>query len=152
MFQYGHKGSIWINYAAEAKTVKKNLRVACLFFYSVFLELMLKKNVKEQEAKRLVTTGTYALTRHPSAIWSILAIGFLVLASKSVHLLWAWPIWTVMELFWVWLQDKFFLLSLYPEYRQYREKTPMLVPTRESIREFLAGLAGTWKSQAEGDK
>ncbi|MBI4282952.1 MAG: hypothetical protein HY663_00615 [Chloroflexi bacterium] len=110
---------------------------ALLFFYSASLELILRQKVGDGKGRRLVTTGTYALTRHPSAIWSILAIGFLILATRSVYLLWAWPVWTVMELVWVWLQDRFFLPSMYPGYSQYRQKTPMLVPTQESLKEFL---------------
>lgn len=113
---------------------------ALLFVYSVFLEIRLNRPLAAGKEKKLVTTGTYALTRHPSAIWSVLAISFLVLASKSMYLLLALPLWTVMELIWVWLQDRFFLPSIFQDYVQYRIETPMLIPTKESVKQCLTSL------------
>ncbi len=113
---------------------------ALLFSYSVFLELQINRALAAGKEKKLVTTGTYALTRHPSALWSVLAIGFLVLASKSAYLLLAFPLWSVMELIWVWLQDRYILPSIYQDYIQYRIKTPMLIPTKESVKQCLATL------------
>ena len=115
---------------------------ALLFVYSVYIEIQLSQSRQDSKEKRLVTTGTYALSRHPTFLWSVLAMGFLVLATRSQYLLIAWPLWSILELVWVWLQDRFFLPATFAEYDQYRQSTPMLVPTGKSLRRCLTSLRG----------
>ena len=109
-----------------------------LFIYSNFVEIPFKRTyVDSGVGDELVKTGTYALTRHPGVLWMTLAMVFLVLAIRSKLLAIAGPVWAVANLGWVWLQDRFYLERMFPRYKDYKKETPMLVPTRESIRRCL---------------
>ena len=82
---------------------------------------------------RLVTTGTYALCRPPGVLWFGLLLIALLLVSRAQFLLVAAPIWLLMDVLWVWVQDAYFFRHMFPDYRQYQKQTPLLIPTRESI-------------------
>jgi protein-S-isoprenylcysteine O-methyltransferase Ste14 len=86
---------------------------------------------------RLITTGTYALARHPGVIWYTLALVSLLLASRSRVLLVAIPVWVVLDVLHVTVQDKFFFPRMFSEYKEYQKKTPMLIPTLASISECI---------------
>ncbi len=113
---------------------------ALLFLYSAFIETAPVQQVQGNKKRVLVTSGTYALSRHPTAIWSILAISFLTIASRSIYLLLSLPLWIIMELLWIWLQDRFFLPAIFPGYQSYRNRTPMLIPTKKSLKQCLASF------------
>lgn len=105
-----------------------------LLLYSLVLELPPGQTyARPGVGDRLVTTGTYALTRHPGVIWYILALGSLLLACHSRVLLVAVPIWAALDVLHVTVQDKFFFSRMFPEYKEYQKKTPMLIPTLGSI-------------------
>jgi len=119
-----------------------------LFIYSNFIEIPFKKTYADKGVgDELVRTGTYALTRHPGVLWTTLAMIFLVLATKSRLLAFAFPALTAMNLGWVWLQDKFYLDRMFPGYGGYRKETPMLIPTRRSLRRCLRtmGRRNIWQ-------
>lgn len=109
-----------------------------LFAYSVLMEIPLKQ--RRHSKAHLVTSGTYALTRHPGVIWATLAMVFLILASGVKLLLVGASVWVFMDIIWVWLQEKY-LAQTYPEYENYKMEVPMLIPTRSSIRRCFY----TWK-------
>ena len=85
----------------------------------------------------LVTTGTYALVRHPTVLWYVLILVSLLLATRSSVLLVAMPIWVAMDVAWVLLQEKFSLARNFPNYAAYAQTTPCLVPNRRSLSNFL---------------
>jgi protein-S-isoprenylcysteine O-methyltransferase Ste14 len=105
-----------------------------LMVYSLFIELPSWKTYSRPgTSSSLVTTGTYALTRHPVVIWYILALLALILATRSVVLLIAAPVWVLLDIVYVILEDKIFFVKMFPGYMQYKQQTPMLIPTRKSI-------------------
>jgi protein-S-isoprenylcysteine O-methyltransferase Ste14 len=107
---------------------------AGLLIYSTFLEIPFKQTyAKNGVGDKLVKTGTYALVRHPGVLWFGLLLLALVAISRSKLLLIAAPLWFLLDVLWVWIQDRFYFSQMFPGYEQYKRETPMLIPTRESI-------------------
>ena len=105
-----------------------------LIIYSVLIEVPLVKTYRDAGVgNRLIRTGTYALVRHPGVIWYALFLLSLVLITRSVTLLVAAPVWLLMDVLYVVIEERFFLQRMFPAYEQYRRQTPMLIPTRRSI-------------------
>ena len=116
-----------------------------LLVYSLFLEIpftnaYLRPPNALREGGELVTTGTYALTRHPGVLWYTLLVFALVLVSGSRDMLVGAPVWVAMDVVWVVLQDRVFFPRIFSRYREYARTTPMLIPTRGSLAACLATL------------
>ncbi len=112
-----------------------------LFVYSLFINLPFHKTyVISGMGDELIRTRTYALVRHPGVIWYALLLISLILVSQSKLLLITSPIWFLMDVLHVIIQDKFLFGKMFAHYEDYRRETPMLIPTRESIIAFLRTL------------
>lgn len=107
---------------------------AALMLYSLCLELPVAATyVQDAAGQTVVQVGTYALARHPGALWYALLLIGLVLASRSKLALRAAPIWFGMELLWVWAEDRFIFEKVIAGYREYKKTTPMLIPSWASL-------------------
>ena len=112
-----------------------------LLMYSLFVNLPFRKTyIATGVSDRLITTGLYALVRHPGVMWFVLFVLSLVLISKSTLLLLASPIFILLDVVLVIVQDKYFFIRMFDNYKQYQRKTPMLVPNRQSLNTFIKGL------------
>ena len=110
-----------------------------LFVYSVLLEVPFRRSyVEHSQEGRLVTGGTYALTRHPGVLWSTVWLLSMVLVSRSLVLAMAVPFWIVANVGCVYLEEKVNLEKAFgEEYKEYQRVTPMLIPTKASLLRFL---------------
>lgn len=114
---------------------------AFLLVYSLAIELPSGKTYSHTGVPtHLVTTGTYALMRHPAVMWYVLALVSLLLATRSTVLLIAIPVWSLLNIIYATVQDRFFFVKMFPGYQQYRQQTPMLIPTRRSLFACLRTL------------
>lgn len=113
-----------------------------LLVFSLFLEIPLAQSYRKTTGMRHVTqTGTYALVRHPGVLWFFFLTLSLVPASGSVWLLAAVPLWTVLNVCLVLVEDKIFFPEIFgAEYRQYTHRVPFLIPTPSSVRACLSSL------------
>ena len=112
-----------------------------LLIYSLFINLPFRKTyIATGVGDRLITTGLYALVRHPGVIWFILFMLSLILVSKSSLLLIAAPIFILLDVVLVIVQDKFLFIRMFAGYENYRWETPMLVPNRRSVNAFINSL------------
>jgi len=112
-----------------------------LLIYSLFINLPFRKTyVATGVGDKLITTGLYALVRHPGIHWFTLTLLSLVLVSRSTLLLIAAPILILLDILLVVVQDKFFLSRMFDEYDSYRQETPMLLPNRRSVNTFMRSL------------
>jgi protein-S-isoprenylcysteine O-methyltransferase Ste14 len=110
--------------------------------YSLFLEIPFRQTyVAEGVGDKLVMTGTYALARHPGVLWYALVLISLIFISASRLMLFAAPIWFLIDVLHVWLQDQFFFPRMFPDYTRYQRETPMLVPNRTSLSRCLTTFA-----------
>ena len=109
-----------------------------LLIYSLFINLPFRKTyVATGVGDKLITTRLYALVRHPWVHCFTLLLLSLVLVSRSILLLIASPIWILLYILLVVIQDKFLLGRMFDGYDNYRHETPMLLLNRRSIRAFL---------------
>ena len=123
---------------------------AILLLYSLLIEIPFTMTYLSPGApSQLVNTGTYALARHPGIIWMAFFLIGMVLASRSVTFVVAALVWLPLDVVHVWLQDRYIFPRQFPAYRAYQQETPMLWPTRASLRRCLQTLP--WRSRASGD-
>lgn len=112
-----------------------------MLIYSLFINLPFRKTyIVTGVGDRLITTGLYALVRHPGVHWFILLLLSLILVSRSSLLLIAAPIFIMLDIALVIVQDRFFFVRMFDGYDSYQQETPMLVPNRQSINAFINSL------------
>jgi protein-S-isoprenylcysteine O-methyltransferase Ste14 len=118
---------------------------AGLGIYSLAIEIPARSTyVAPGAPSQLITTGTYALTRHPGVLWVALFLAGLVSANRSLALFIAAPLWLGLDVLYVWLQDRYFFPRQFPDYAHYRTQTPMLIPDGNSIRRCLQTIS--WRT------
>jgi protein-S-isoprenylcysteine O-methyltransferase Ste14 len=111
---------------------------AMLLFYSLFIEIPFKQTYHSPgSGQQLVTTGTYALTRHPGVLWFAVLMPSLAVVSGSRLALLATPVWVAADVLYAWVQDRYLFPAMFPGYEEYRQVVPMLTPTRASLRRCL---------------
>ena len=110
--------------------------------YSLFIEIPLKKTYLNNGAgETLVTTGTYGLVRHPGVLWYFFSLTGLFLITGSKTLLFAMPVWCIMDIVYVVLQERFiFLRQFGDDYNDYKKKVPMLIPNSTSVKRYFSTL------------
>ncbi len=110
---------------------------ALLLAYSLFFEIPLSSAyLRAGQPSAVVSTGTYALCRHPGVLWFAGLLASVFAASGSIGLARAIPVWVGLDILYVLVQDRFFFPRMFGEdYRAYQRSVPMLVPTAHSIRE-----------------
>ena len=119
-----------------------------MLIYALFVNLPFHKTyVAAGVGDRLITTGLYTLVRHPGVYWFSLALLSLVLVSKSSRLLAAAPVFVLLDIVLVIIQDKFFFTRMFLGYARYQQTTPMLIPNRQSIRAFINSLNSGFETQ-----
>ncbi|UCB45288.1 MAG: DUF1295 domain-containing protein [Spirochaetota bacterium] len=111
-----------------------------LLIYSLLIEIPFKKTYLDKGAgTELITTGTYALTRHPGVLWFLVVFIGIFLATGSKMLLIATPVWWSMDIIYVVIQDKIFFPKQFGDaYRRYQNEVPILIPTRNSIKRCIS--------------
>ncbi|MDF2530691.1 MAG: putative rane protein [Clostridia bacterium] len=112
-----------------------------LLIYSLFLELPFVRTYgKNQHSNELVDTGTYALCRHPGVLWFGLMFLFFFFTTGAKLLIPAGILWTGIDVFHVYLQEKLFFPKMFPRYKDYMREVPMLIPTERSIKKCINTL------------
>lgn len=126
------------------------LPISSLFFIrSLLFELPIKGTFGTSRVDSyLVTTGTYAIVRHPTVFLFLLVLTSLLLVSRASLLLIAIPIWGMLDILWVLLQERLVLTKIFPAYAQYQESTPMFIPSLRTMQAFRKTVF-SWKSSAE---
>ena len=112
-----------------------------MLIYSLFINLPFGKTyVATGVGDKLITSGLYALVRHPWVHGLTLLLLALILVSRSSLMLIATPIWVLVDIGLVAIQDRFFLGRMFTGYDNYRRETPMFIPNRRSINAFINSL------------
>jgi len=106
-----------------------------MLIYSLFLELPFVKTYgKEVHSRDLVDKGTYGLCRHPGVLWFGLLFLSVFLTTGAVLIALGGIIWTSIDVFHVYLQEKIFFCKMFEGYENYMKTTPMLIPNKNSIK------------------
>jgi protein-S-isoprenylcysteine O-methyltransferase Ste14 len=114
-----------------------------LLIYSVFIEVG-RKTYKVENEHSLVTSGTYALTRHPGVLWMLLLYIFGAIFFQNLLAIYAALIWTLANIIYVTIQERFIFHKIFDNYDKYRETTPMILPNFQSIEKFIT--TKNWRS------
>jgi protein-S-isoprenylcysteine O-methyltransferase Ste14 len=115
--------------------------------WSLFINLPFRKTyLASGVGDELVTTGLYGLVRHPGVIGFVLVLLSLILVSRSSLLLVAAPVFIMLDIVLVIVQDRFVFGKMFAGYDRYREKTPMLVPNRQSLNTFMNSLTQQFRA------
>lgn len=109
------------------------LLIDTLFFALPFENTYVKTNAPPKTC----TTGVYALSRHPGVLWFIGFYLFLWLALTGSLLLLAGILFSLLNLFYIILQDQWIFMKVFPDYRDYKKTTPFLFPTYQSLRRCM---------------
>jgi len=113
-----------------------------LLVYSLFIDIPAHESYVGVSTGRVpVKTGTYALVRHPAVLWYGLLLVSLILVSKARLLLIAAPVWFLMDVLYVVVQDRFLFAKMFVGYDAYRRETPMLIPTKRSVSACLRSIS-----------
>lgn len=106
-----------------------------LMIYSLFIELPFKKIYTQTNNEiKLIDTGLYALCRHPGVILFFFLNIFLGLASGKVTFFWAAAIWTILNIVYVYIQDRWLFPIFIPGYEKYCQQVPFLIPNKTSYK------------------
>ncbi len=111
-----------------------------LLIYSLFIEIPLSTTYVTTTASKLVTSGTYALVRHPGVLWLALVFISLLLLFPSGILLLATIVWLGADVFLVFVQDRVLFPKMFADYSDYRRRTPFLIPNGASFKACLRTL------------
>ena len=112
-----------------------------LLLFSLFINLPFRKTyINSGTDDKLIKSGLYALVRHPGVHWFTLLMAAMVLISQSTAMLTAAPVFILLDVILVIVQDIFFFGKMFTGYDAYRKETPMLLPNRKSVQAFIASL------------
>lgn len=112
-----------------------------MLVWSLFISLPFRKTyVRAGIGDKLITTGFYALVRHPGVHWFSLGMVALVIVTKSMQMLAAAPLFIVLDVILVVIQDKLVFTRMFPDYPRYQQETPMLIPSRRSLKAFISSF------------
>jgi protein-S-isoprenylcysteine O-methyltransferase Ste14 len=124
------------------------LRLAAAVCAALFLLLLVQSLVVETGGllargpagpRAVVTTGTYALVRHPGVLWYLFFHLLLGAATGSVFFLLAAPLWAGLNIAVAAVQDTVVFPRVFGEpYRDYQQEVPFLLPSGASVRRCLA--------------
>ncbi|MEN1759992.1 hypothetical protein AAIG11_05890 [Anoxynatronum sibiricum] len=104
-------------------------------FYALFWALPFQATYLHGELQSLViTSGAFALCRHPGVLGFGVFYFFLWLASGVHFILVAGMIWTIMDIIHVSIQDNWLFPRSFPGYGAYQKQTPFLMPTTASLK------------------
>jgi len=109
--------------------------------HSLFINLPFYKTYfKVGVSDELVTSGLYAVVRHPGVYGLGVTLISLVLVSQSKLMLDAALGWMAIDLVVVAIQDRFFFDRMFCGYADYRKNTPMLVPSWRSLARYATDI------------
>lgn len=118
-----------------------------LLVYTLFFALPFRDTYTGGTASPvLCRNGVYALCRHPGVLWLSGFYLCLYAALGTGALLAAFAAFTLLDIAYVVLQDRWSFPKQFPDYEDYRQSTPFLLPNSRSIRRCVR----TWRRTGDG--
>lgn len=114
-----------------------------LLVHALFFALPSDTYQDSGERKQLVSTGVYALCRHPGILWFAALYLCLWLAFGSRLLLAGAVMYALLNLLYAYLQDRWVFPRQFEDYERYQKETPFLLPSKKS----LSACIKTWRSR-----
>ncbi len=113
--------------------------LAVLFFallvYTLFFALPFQDTYLDTKAEpKVYRQGMYALCRHPGVLWFIGLYFSLGQALGLPILNLAAAVFCSLNILYVLFQDNWTFMRAFPDYKEYKNETPFLIPGLHSIR------------------
>lgn len=116
------------------------LTIVCLvlLIYTLFFALPFKETyVESRELPKVYDQGIYALCRHPGVLWFFFVYIFIGLAMQSKEVVLVGLLLSFWNLLYIIFQDNYTFLKSFSNYREYKDKTPFLIPNKNSLRRCI---------------
>jgi len=105
-----------------------------LLIYTLFFAIPFEEAyIKASSPPKTCTTGFYALSRHPGVLWFTGFYFSLWLALSGSLLLLAGILFSLLNLIYIILQDRWIFMEIFPDYGDYKKTTPFLIPNYQSF-------------------
>lgn len=114
---------------------------ALLLIYTLFFAIPFEETYIEEQFNHVCKSGVYALCRHPGVLFLLGFYVFLSVAISSRRLLNAGLLFSLCNVVYVILQDKFFFPRCFDDYPVYQKEVPFLIPTSSSVKQCIR----TWR-------
>jgi protein-S-isoprenylcysteine O-methyltransferase Ste14 len=109
-----------------------------LLIYTLFFAIPFEDTyIKSSTPPKTCTIGFYALSSHPGVLWFVGFYFSLWLAFSGALLLTAGILFSLFNLFYIILQDRWIFMKVFPDYGEYKKNTPFLIPNRQSFSRCL---------------
>lgn len=108
-----------------------------LLIYTLFFAVPFGDTYLASKPPQICTTGIYALSRHPGGLWFMSFYLFLWLALPDPVLLLGGILFSVLNLFYILLQDRLVFMKTFADYSEYKKSTPFLFPTYQSCKQCI---------------
>jgi len=105
--------------------------------YILFVALPAKSTYSSSRLQQLQKNGPYTLCRHPAAWCMLFMYLFLWLYAGTKELLIAFVLFPLLNLLYIWVQDRYLFPRYIDGYDEYKLQTPYLFPTRKSLIEYF---------------
>lgn len=112
-----------------------NILFLILLFYTLFFAIPFRGTYLSTTQPQAITTGMYALCRHPGVLWLSGFYGCLALLLYTPSGLLAFLLYTVLDVLYVLFQDRWLFPKSLKDYETYQKNTPFLIPNKSSIRQ-----------------
>lgn len=99
-----------------------------LLIYSLFIELSYKAGFSRPAERKVVSTGTYKLVRHPAFLWFTAFVLSLNLIFMSLSFFAISMSLVLMNFILVIIEDRYIFPSLFNDYNLYKKEVPFLWP------------------------
>ncbi len=139
IFLLKYNSNIWFPLSYRIISLILAILSFLLLIYSVFIEVG-ENTYKYKNKYKLITTGTYALSRHPGVLWFLFVYLFIGVYFQNYYILFAGLIWTCINIIYVWIQERFIFIKIFDNYAGYIKTTPMLLPNFKSLERCITTL------------
>lgn len=109
-----------------------------LLIYTLFFAIPFYEAYVKGSKQHLCTEGMYSLCRHPGVLFFGFFYMFLSIGLGKPFIMIAGLVFTGMNIFYVYLQDKYFFPRTFREYERYQQHTNFILPSRQSIKKCFS--------------
>jgi len=145
-------GSVHIALFSDSWQQKLGIAATCLWgllaviniitlVYTLFFAFPFDEAYIAGSKQNIYTKGMYALCRHPGVLWMFGFYIFFALFIRKPMMLAAAVEFTALNIFYVWIQDRYIFPKLFDGYDVYRKNVPFLLPTLNSIKNCISDVS-----------
>jgi len=118
--------------------------------YSLFFALPFDKTyVSQENGRKVYTCGLYAACRHPGILFFFVFYLLLGLAALPTEILVCGMYFSVLNLLYAFIQDRYTFPKSFTDYDRYRSLSPFLIPNKASIKRCISTWGYSYEKEGE---